>query len=77
MADHQLFLSDRMIGKLRSADSGQCKVRDAERPGLMLPIGCRTKTFMAQGECWPRAAKLDTNVTAHIAGQTRPVSSRA
>ena len=52
MADQKLVLTDRTILKLPFAASGQYKVRDAELPGLMLLVGRRTKTFMAQGEFW-------------------------
>ena len=78
MADQKLVLSDRMIVKLPFADSGQYKVRDAELPGLMLLVGRRTKTFMAQGEFWRDGERqFSSRIKIGEVGETTTQKARA
>ena len=78
MADQKLVLTDRMILKLPFAASGQYKVRDAELPGLMLLVGRRTKTFMAQGEFWRNGERqFSSRMKLGEAGETTTQMARA
>lgn len=52
MADQSMEISDKVIGRLPYAESGQYKVLDTELKGFVVVIGRRKKTFAAQGAFW-------------------------
>ena len=52
MADQSMEISDKAIGRLPYAESGQFKVLDTELKGFVVVIGRRKKTFAAQGAFW-------------------------
>jgi integrase len=52
MADQSMEISDKAIGRLPYAGSGQYKVLDTELKGFVVVIGRRKKTFAAQGAFW-------------------------
>jgi integrase len=52
MPDLRLLLTDKSIGGLPLAGTGQYKARDNELTGFLVLIGKRSKTFMVQGEFW-------------------------
>jgi len=56
MPQSRLSFSDRAIGALPFAASGQHIVRDEDVPGFFLLVGARSKTFMIQGDLWERKA---------------------
>ena len=50
MSDLRLPLTDRNIGALPLADSGQYRARDTDLAGFFVLVGTRRKTFMVQGD---------------------------
>ena len=69
MPQSRLSFSDRAIGALPFAASGQQIVRDEDVPGFFLLVGARSKTFMIQGDLWENGKRRTIRVKVGEVGR--------
>jgi Arm domain-containing DNA-binding protein len=77
MPQSRLSFSDRAIGALPFAASGQHIVRDEDVPGFFLLVGARSKTFMIQGDLWENGKRRTIRVKVGEVGKIATREARA
>jgi hypothetical protein len=77
MRQSRLSFSDRAIGALPFAASGQHIVRDEDVPGFFLLVGARSKTFMIQGDLWENGERRTIRVKVGEVGKIATREARA
>src|SRR5271168_1152478 len=77
MTHSRLSFSDRAIGALPFAASGQHIVRDEDVPGFFLLVGARSKTFMIQGDLWENGKRRSIRVKVGQVGKIATREARA
>ena len=77
MQHSRLSFSDRAIGALPFAASGQHIVRDEDVPGFFLLVGTRSKTFMIQGDLWENGKRRTIRVKVGEVGKIATREARA
>jgi integrase len=77
MQHSRLSFSDRAIGALPFAASGQHIVRDEDAPGFFLLVGTRSKTFMIQGDLWENGKRRTIRVKVGEVGKIATREARA
>ena len=77
MQHSRLSFSDRAIGALPFAASGQHIVRDEDVPGFFLLVGTRSKTFMIQGDLWENGKRRTIRVKVGEMGKIATREARA
>jgi len=77
MQHSPLSFSDRVIGTLPFAATGQHIVRDEDVPGFFLLVGTRSKTFMIQGDLWENGKRRTIRVKIGEVGKIATREARA
>jgi Arm DNA-binding domain len=77
MPHSRLSFSDRAIGALPFAASGQHIVRDEDVRGFFLLVGTRSKTFMIQGDLWENGKRRTIRVKIGEVGKIATREARA
>jgi Arm DNA-binding domain len=73
----RLSFSDRAIGSLPLAASGQQIVRDEDVPGFFLLVSTRSKTFMIQNDLWENGKRRTVRIKVGEVGKIATREARA